>query len=1599
MKRHLLIKSSLAAIGFLMAAQTLVQGQVPYSPVALTPGSYNYSMVVPAGTVQALPYCVNAFTGSGTCLTCDNTFYEQGVAFQIFQKTNDGAANSGLPLQNTVFTNVNNSNMTFLMPPNYGTNDDLMVTTNTDYGTNASGDLFLTNGIFTFVTPTTATNLAILCMDGNGDMTVDYTVTHLDGTLETNTLSMHDWFDGGATVAWGANGRISFNPLPTLNNFSKDNIGNTNVPYLYANTITVSNGSPVVSISFDNPSGGAVANFFAISGNASGPTWTPIPVTGFNTMTIVPAAIPYPVTATMDDGTNLLAPGNTWFEQGYDRGEPTYGLPPSGSTFASAAQANDTYTMANYSGNDAILIDATQTSANITPVTAAAYSAFSFLTSGGNGGGVNTCIVQHADGVNETNTYTVYDWFNGTQPPAWIAQGRVDMTTRTLENLGGGTGGDPRLFEAFIILTNRTSPVTNIVINFLSGGNGSDTCILAVSAAGADVLAPILTSQPTNIVILAGSNVTLSVSAVGFGPLTYQWYGPEPAGNTPPLNPIANATNSTLTISSADGANAGAYFVVVTDANGLTTTSGNNNPSDNSEGGALVNVITSPLSGTYFSTVVSLNPLGYWPLNETNPAPAWPAFATNLGSLGTNADAIYSGYIVYQSSLPDQTNGDNSVYGDGKSTQIVTPYESAFATVPCTFEGWYNPYESFNGGEALMSDGDPANPLGLPSTGFAIYAGLDGEAGNGTSDFELVTSIGVGTSNGVSIDVTNIPPSQWHQVAVTIALNSASNSPATGYITTFYIDGTNVGSGISDFAPNADAPFVIGCIADNPGFGNYNYIGGMDQMSFYPSALSAATIKAHYQAGTNATASPSYSSLVLASSPLLYYELNEAQPNFPGQDSGPVANNFGSTGANDNGVYLAGTFPGSVPGPSLTGMPSGNVAVAFNHFYWVPGGPTTAGAYNGTGIGNTGLAGYVDVPLDQFNSLDITGPVTLAAWVQPTPDDGNRFETFVGRGDNSYRMDVDGTSDDLLHFAYGGAGDLDGKSPQGNLTNNTWHFVVGVWDTTNQYLYIDGSLNNFAGATGVPAGSNYDFTIGEAPDDTGRVFDGNIAHVAIFPYALSSNQVLSLLYSANVPPRITQQPPATQAIGGTSSGSITMQAIGTPNLTYQWLVAGEPVSGPEYSGQNTDTLTINNATSAYDGSYSVVVSNAYGFVTSSVTVLTVVLTPFIAPTLAATNRFLLGNAITLSVGEVGDPPFTNAWYLNGVLLTNGGEISGATTTTLTISNAQQSDVGTYEFTVTNAYGFASSSGYVIVDSEPTFDENGAGWTLTNNQVDLGQGAIANNVITMTDGAGSETTAWWYDTPLYIHAFKASWTYQDVGSTGASNATADGFTFCIQNSAAGATDLQTGGGGSGLAYYQLTNSIALCTELYDNGDYPTSVPLDTGGIDIATNGQGSAGVLTGGFIYGLTPPVVIISGHPINYSVYYDGNNYSVKLTDATTSGTFSTNYVVGPIWESNILNSDTAYIGFTAATGGAVSTQTIGNFSFVPIVPLTITNVSGVWTISWPTGIGGYELQESSSISSTNWAAVPGPYTVVGSEYQYTVSPSTTEFYRLVVTP
>jgi hypothetical protein len=76
-----------------------------------------------------------------------------------------------------------------------------------------------------------------------------------------------------------------------------------------------------------------------------------------------------------------------------------------------------------------------------------------------------------------------------------------------------------------------------------------------------------ISTPPTNQVLRISTNVTFTVSAYGTPPLSYQWLFNN--------NPVVTATNSSLSLTNVQLANAGTYTVVVSNAYGLASTNAN----------------------------------------------------------------------------------------------------------------------------------------------------------------------------------------------------------------------------------------------------------------------------------------------------------------------------------------------------------------------------------------------------------------------------------------------------------------------------------------------------------------------------------------------------------------------------------------------------------------------------------------------------------------------------------------------------------------------------------------------------------------------------------------------------------------------------------------------------------------------------------------------------------------------------------------------------------------------------------------------------------------------------------------------------------------
>ena len=113
-------------------------------------------------------------------------------------------------------------------------------------------------------------------------------------------------------------------------------------------------------------------------------------------------------------------------------------------------------------------------------------------------------------------------------------------------------------------------------------------------------------------------------------------------------------------------------------------------------------------------------------------------------------------------------------------------------------------------------------------------------------------------------------------------------------------------------------------------------------------------------------------------------------------------------------------------------------------------------------------------------------------------------------------------------------------------------------------------------------------------------------------------------------------------------------------------------------------LTLNAAQAGDAGNYQVVITNVAGSAVSGVATLTVLVPPTIV-TQPVSRAVALGTTVSLSVAANGTAPLSYQWRKNG------GAIGGAAGATLTLTNVQLTDAGSYQAIVSNIAGTATSA--------------------------------------------------------------------------------------------------------------------------------------------------------------------------------------------------------------------------------------------------------------------------------------------------------------------
>lgn len=358
---------------------------------------------------------------------------------------------------------------------------------------------------------------------------------------------------------------------------------------------------------------------------------------------------------------------------------------------------------------------------------------------------------------------------------------------------------------------------------------------------------------------------------------------------------------------------------------------------------------------------------------------------------------------------------------------------------------------------------------------------------------------------------------------VHFGLTFTDTTALTGYVDTYPLYGVNrhivatwdgtwlrvYVNGVQAYANNSmagktvrtnTADLTVGSDSSSSNYATTKADARIDEAIFYGTALSAARVLAHYQAGSPSSAGTptTYESAVLADNPLVYWKLDEGR-----------LSAYDSSG---NGRH--GTYNGSQSGPALV-----------------------AGSTQGT--------------LFSGNALTIPG----AAWMDSTQMSvecwisSESTEAFMSRASGGsatgwivYYATPSAASPGRVMFqlisagsqvaaCFGSTGVVDGKP----------HHVVATYDGATMKVYVDGQLDGSqAYATGLPISTGQPLNCGGWSSGISHYLTGLYDEFAFYGSALSAARVLAH-YNAGKNGAVVRA-------GGTSLPSPKAVILGTTKL-------------------------------------------------------------------------------------------------------------------------------------------------------------------------------------------------------------------------------------------------------------------------------------------------------------------------------------------------------------------------------------------------------------------------------------------------------------------
>jgi hypothetical protein len=242
-------------------------------------------------------------------------------------------------------------------------------------------------------------------------------------------------------------------------------------------------------------------------------------------------------------------------------------------------------------------------------------------------------------------------------------------------------------------------------------------------------------------------------------------------------------------------------------------------------------------AGPYVDAVLQDNPSGYWRLEEGT------GTAVDSSSVGGTNNGSYAGFGgTLTGAIPTETsNIAYDSFGQNDYIRIMDTFaDGAMATSEFTVEHWLNPFSAFT-----------------PTQANSVVRGFFFGPGDTCCFAQFVQQFGANIEAGVQAGgggnvIAGIPANEWTHVVWTAKPDGNGGTDLALYFNGVEVGTHNTVNTVA--ADNTGDDIQIGTLALGPASDPYSslvqgFSGGIDEVAYYPYALSETRICEHYLAG------------------------------------------------------------------------------------------------------------------------------------------------------------------------------------------------------------------------------------------------------------------------------------------------------------------------------------------------------------------------------------------------------------------------------------------------------------------------------------------------------------------------------------------------------------------------------------------------------------------------------------------------------------------------------------------------------------------------------------------------------------------------------